>query len=296
MTTVNRILVCSELGRASDNALRRAALLCRATGAHAEVLHVIDHPVEDTVGGFGLDNSGWHDNLRLAAMAALEKQVERCWPEGLTRPGLALRDGPIVPAICQHLAENAFDLVVTGARGGGMWKKYFIGTTATRVVRKLKLPVLVVKRAAEVGYKRILVPVDFSDYSAWTLEATSALTPGARVTLMHAYEAPYEGKMAYGAVDEDAIMHYLRQAKEDTGRRLRAMALDAGLKQGRFSLLLRHGHAYREVREAERTGSFDCVAIGKHGRGFLNELLLGSTTEHMLLESSADVLVIPLPE
>lgn len=296
MTLVKRILVCSDLGRASDNALRRAALLCRAIGAQAEVLHVVAHPVEDAVGGFGLENPGWHENIRLAAMAALEKQVQRCWPPALAQPRLALREGPVAQVICQHVDEQAFGLVITGARGGGVWKKYFIGTTATRVVRKLKLPVLVVKRPADTACKRVLLPVDFSDYSEQTLATAMALLPGARVTLMHAYEAPFEGKMAYSGVDEETVMQYLRKTKEETGRRLRAMALDAGLKQGRFSLLLRHGHAYREVHEAERSGNFDCVAIGKHGRGFLTELLLGSTTEHLLLESAADVLVVPLPE
>jgi nucleotide-binding universal stress UspA family protein len=38
---------------------------------------------------------------------------------------------------------------------------------------------------------------------------------------------------------------------------------------------------------------FDCdlIVIGKHGRSPLGDLLLGSTTRMVLLESSADVLV-----
>jgi len=37
----------------------------------------------------------------------------------------------------------------------------------------------------------------------------------------------------------------------------------------------------------------DCIAIGKQGKGFVNELLLGSVTKHILLESQSDVLVQP---
>jgi nucleotide-binding universal stress UspA family protein len=112
---------------------------------------------------------------------------------------------------------------------------------------------------------------------------------------MHAYEAPFEGKMAYSGVDEDAIAHYVRARRTEAGQQIRELAQESGLKPGKFSLMLRHGHPYREVIEAHRHGEFDCIAIGKHGRGFVTQLVLGSTTEHVLLESSADVLVIPLP-
>lgn len=296
MTMPKKILVCSELGRASDNALRRAALICSATSASVALLHVIDDPSEDLIGEFSPVDPAWLEHIRQAARAALEKQVKRHWPADLPTPTIVVQEGATSPMITTYVNEHQIDLVIVGTRGGGAWKKYFIGTTATRVVRKLKVPVLVVKRPADAPYKRVLLPVDFSDYTLRTLEHAQGVMPGARITLMHAYEAPFEGKMAYAGIDKDGVMHYLRKTKEDVGHRLRALAWEAGLTQGKFSMMLRHGHAYREVREAERSGAFDCVAIGKHGRGFLNELLLGSTTEHMLLESGADVLVVPLPE
>ena len=295
MNTPKKLLVCSELGRASEKALHRAALLCAATGASAEVLHVIEHPIEDAIGSFGLDNQAWHENIRLAAMTALEKQVQRHWPTGLEQPRIALREGPVAQSIVDYVEEQGFDLVVCGARGSGPWKKYFIGTTATRLVRRLNVPALIVRRPAEADYKRVLLPVDFSDYSARALEQTTMLMPRARITLMHAYEAPFEGKMAYSGVDEDAIAHYVRARRTEAGQQIRELAQESGLKPGKFSLMLRHGHPYREVIEAQRHGEFDCIAIGKHGRGFINHLLLGSTTEHVLLESPADVLVVPLP-
>jgi len=295
MNTPKKLLVCSELGRASEKALRRAAMLCTVTGASAEVLYVIAHPVEDMIGSFGLDNQLWHESIRLAAMAALEKQVQRCWPQTLERPRLVLREGAVSQSICNYAEENGFDLVICGARSSSPWKKYFIGTTATRIVRTLTIPVLVVRRAADAAYAHALLPVDFSAYSARALEQTTALMPSARITLMHAFEAPFEGKMAFSGVDDRAIAHYVRKAREEAGRQLRSLAQASGLKQSRFSFMLRHGHAYREVAEAQHLGEFDCVTIGKHGRGFVTQLLLGSTTEHVLLESSTDVLVIPLP-
>lgn len=295
MKTPQKILVCSELGRASEKALRRAAMLCTATGASAEVLHVIAHPIEDTIGSFGLDNQLWHEGLRLAAMAALEKQVQRYWPQTLERPRLVLREGPISQSICNFAEENNFDLVICGARSSSPWKKYFVGTTATRIVRTLTIPVLVVRRAADAAYIRVLLPVDFSAYSVRALEQTATLMPSARITLMHAYEAPFEGKMAFSGVDDRAIAHYVRKTREEAGRHLRSLAQASELKQSRFSFLLQHGHAYREIAQAQHLGEFDCVSIGKHGRGFITQLLIGSTTEHVLLESSTDVLVIPLP-
>lgn len=295
MTASARILVCSELGRASEPAIRRAASIAKSLGAAVEVLHVVDQPGDELVRDLRFDDPALHDKLRQAAQQVLEKQVRRCWPSGLPMPQVAVRIGPASRQICSHVEEGGFSLVITGARGGGTLKKYFIGTTATRVVRKLKVPVLIVRRPPEEAYKRVLVPVDFSDYSRRSIEQVRALLPSARLTLMHAYEAPYEGMMAHSGVEESSVQHYVRKARDAANDGLRAMGQAAGLQPGRFSVLVRHGHAYREVLQAEHESAFDCIAIGKHGRGFFNELLLGSTTEHVILESRADVLVIPLP-
>lgn len=295
MTEPARILACSELGRASEHAIRRAASIAKTLGATVEVLHVVDQPGDDLVRGLSFDDPAMHDKLRHAARQVLEKQVRRCWPADLPAPQLAVRIGPASRQICSHVEEGGFRLVVTGARGGGTLKKYFIGTTATRVVRKLKVPVLIVRRPADEAYKRVLLPIDFSDYSQHGIEQVRSLLPSARLTLMHAYEAPFEGMMFHSGVEEDSVQHYVRKARDAANERLRAMGQAAGLQPGRFSVLLRHGHAYREVLQAEHESAYDCVAVGKHGRGFFNELLLGSTTEHVILEARTDVLVIPLP-
>ena len=295
MTTPARILVCSELGRASESALRRAASIAKSLGASVEVLHVVDQPGDDLIRDLRFDDPALHDKLRHAALLVLEKQVRRCWPADQTAPTLAVRIGPASQEIRHHVDAGGFQLVVTGTRGGGTLKKYFIGTTATRVVRKLKVPVLIVRRQADEAYKRVLLPIDFSDYSQHSIERVRALLPSARLTLMHAYEAPFEGMMSHSGVEEDSVQHYVRKARDAANEGLRTMGQAAGLQPGRFSVLLRHGHAYREVLQAEHESAFDCIAIGKHGRGFFNELLLGSTTEHVILEARTDVLVIPLP-
>ena len=126
MNMPKKLLVCSELGRATENALRRAAMLCTITGASAEVLHVIEHPVEDALGSFGLDNQLWHEKIRLAAIAALEKQVQRCWPQTLEPPRLVLQEGSVSQSICTYAEKNDFDLVICGARSNSPWKKYFM--------------------------------------------------------------------------------------------------------------------------------------------------------------------------
>jgi nucleotide-binding universal stress UspA family protein len=50
-----------------------------------------------------------------------------------------------------------------GAHGEHFFKDLLLGTTAEKVVCKGDRPVLVVKRAAHGPYRRVLVPVDFSE-------------------------------------------------------------------------------------------------------------------------------------
>ncbi|HXV50076.1 MAG TPA: universal stress protein, partial [Candidatus Binatia bacterium] len=58
-------------------------------------------------------------------------------------------------------------------------KDLLLGTTAERVVRKGDRPVLVVKRAADAPYRRVVVGVDFSEDSRYALELALRLAPQA---------------------------------------------------------------------------------------------------------------------
>ncbi|WP_413629932.1 universal stress protein [Novosphingobium sp. JCM 18896] len=70
--------------------------------------------------------------------------------------------------------ENC-DLVVTGNAGPESLSRMIIGSTITRLIRGLKLPVLMVHDRSVRSYRNILIATDFSEASLQALQSTAAL-------------------------------------------------------------------------------------------------------------------------
>ena len=234
--------------------------------------------------------------LQQDAKKSLAKQVARCWPADLPAPQIQVLEGAPVTCITQYTAGRDFDLVVMGSHGAGFLEQLFLGTTATRLVKRLQLPTLVVRKAPETNYQKILVPIDFSSYSASTVQAARRLSPKAEIVLMHAFESLYEGQMIHAGVDESTVHTFRVAARQQAALKIRALAGASGLTELDYQPQLVHGRAHKEILTVASAQNADCIAIGKQGKGFLNELLLGSVTKHVLFEATIDVLVQPALE
>jgi len=55
------------------------------------------------------------------------------------------RVGPVADGIAQHAEEGRFDLVVMGSHGHGEFASMVLGSVATRVLARCKVPVLIVR-------------------------------------------------------------------------------------------------------------------------------------------------------
>lgn len=195
--------------------------------------------------------------------------------------------------IIEHAAACAADLLILGAHGDDFLRHLTLGSMASRLLRKTtRHPVLVVKQMPHEDYRRVLLPLDFSPVAVPTIRFVRTLAPGAELILMHAFEAPFEGKLNYAGVDAAVIQRYRTTAHEEALRRLRETATQAGLEIGSYTPLVVHGDPSQRIVEQEQERDCDLIAMGKQGTHFAEEWLLGSVTTHVLAESQGDVLVV----
>ncbi|HRC39711.1 MAG TPA: universal stress protein, partial [Rubrivivax sp.] len=187
------------------------------------------------------------------------------------------------------------DLLVLGARGSGFLRRLVLGTTAERLLRRTTRPLLVVRQTAHEPYRRVLVALDFSPWSAQALRLARRAAPHARLVLLSAFQVPFEEKLRFAGVDAATLDHYRAQARALATQRLYAAAHDAGLKPGHWDARIVEGDASQRILEHEQESDCDLVVVGKHGQSAAEELLLGSVTKHVLDEGSADVLVSTAP-
>jgi universal stress protein E len=74
-------------------------------------------------------------------------------------------------------------------------------------------------------------------------------------------------------------------------QKLTALRDEAGLSSNGSCLIVLRGDARSRIIEQEQKMDCDLIVIGKHGKGLVEKLLMGSVTEHVLSEARNDVLV-----
>jgi nucleotide-binding universal stress UspA family protein len=278
---LKRFLVATDLSARAEKAVARAVQLAKEHRATLTVLHV-------RAGEAG------HETRTQQIVRKIEedlaRKVEALHPrtDGSTTIR-ALAGTPFVEIIRQGRKE-AVDLILVGAHGAQFIKDLLFGTTAEKIVRKGDRPVLVVKRSTPHSYRRVLVPVDFSENSRHALEFALRLAPQAQFYVLHAYDG-LEGQLWRAGLPKSEIMHYRHQLAKE--RRLEMKRFLRHTNSGRKPILrlLRHGRAPHVITGTVRRLHPDLVSVGSAGRTGLPYILLGSVAEHVLREVSCDVLV-----
>jgi CPA2 family monovalent cation:H+ antiporter-2 len=293
MAEIKSILAATDLSGSSSQAIDRGFLLARASGARFTIIHAVGidalAPLRELLGENADDVSQKildEASERLAEFVADSPMKDGIPVNMHIERGLA---GSMIPIF----AESArVDLVLLGAHGSGFLQRMLLGSTASRLLRKSKCPVLIVKQEAHKAYRRALVAVDFSPGSEAAIRIAREVAPSADLVLLHIFEVPFEGKMQYAGVSEEVIHQYRIEARTRATRQLRELAESAGLSIGDYSGLVVHGDATRNIIEHEEKYRCDLIVMGKHGTHVTEELLLGSVTKRVLAESRSDVLVV----
>lgn len=291
MNQVRSILAATDLSGPARHAAERAAWLAREwTGSQLTLCHVFSLSALESIRRMVEPGA---ENLEQSLLAAADKSLGDLARELERRHGAAtatrLSIGRALDEIPAAAEQLDADLLVMGARGAHFVRELLLGSTAERVLRRTRRPVLAVKQHPHEPYRRVLVPVDFSAYSVPAVRLAQALAPGAEINLLHAFEVELEGKMRFAGVAEDVIHHYRTQAREDATQGMRTLL--ARLGPGPFAPAVVHGAATTSILEAEQNLGADLIVMGKHGQSVMEELLIGSVTKHLLAHSACDVLV-----
>ncbi|MFZ2651615.1 MAG: universal stress protein [Burkholderiaceae bacterium] len=278
MTPLKNVLAATDFSSPSRQAADRAARLACTSGARLRLVHALSASalaqLQQLVGlGSAVEETLIEQTRKALDVMAGELSVTRS-----VAVESALLQGSVLEEISRQADEMPADLVVLGARGAGFMRRFVLGSTAERLLRKSKHPLLVVKQRAHEPYRRVLVPVDFSEWSAPLLDLARRVAPGAHLVLLHAYEVPFEGKLRYASVAEDIIEGYRLRAQQAASQQLNALAAAASLRPADWTPCIPHADASPSIIEQEQELDCDLIVIGKHGQNMAEDLLLGSVT------------------
>lgn len=294
MKSLARILVATDLSAPARHAVERAFHLAAVADSELCILHAMELDAVDSLREMLGDDVF---QVKAALNSDARKRLDQLSGDTAINRGVAARtrvaEGNPLATIAAEADALDANLLVLGARGESFLRHALLGSTAARLLRKsVRRPVLVVKQAPHEAYRSVLIAVDFSPVSLSAIRMARQLAPDADLVLLHAFELPYEGKLAFAGVADEVIRRYVITAAELRRERLRDLAAAAGVAPIAYSGRVIHGDPAQQIAAMEQEYDCDLIVVGKHGSHIAEELLLGSVTKHVLTESQCDVLVI----
>ena len=291
MGHASTILVATDFSEASHPAADRAALLAEESGALLTLMHVLPGGALDELrlwlGDGHAGEQRLHDDTRqrLQGLADALRAARRIEVRTVHTIGSAVDD-----VLIEASTLEAW-LVVVGARGAGSLRHRILGSTAERLLRRTLRPVLVVRSAPQASYRRVLVALDFSGWSAHAVAVARQVAPRARPVLFHAVQVPFEGRLHLAGVEAATVEAYRARAFREARQRLVEVAAAAGLADGSWDACVFDGEASGAIVDQAQEQGCDLIVLGKHGTSVTQDLILGSVTRHVLAEGATDVLV-----
>jgi nucleotide-binding universal stress UspA family protein len=272
-----QVLLAHDLTAHSEIALVRAAHLARERDGHLTIFHVIENDAAPTAAAARQARAEWHLDNEIRRWMACDKPSYR----------IHTAFGDPAGAVSAYMRGRRVDLVVTGRHRRRAIAHLFAGATVERLLRRIAAPILVVNNANQAPYRRVFVPIDFSDAAAAALRfAAGFISPHPHIHLFHVAAptkfSPEDISECTGSVARQAqfaISHLIESS---------------GLVGRRPIVTIKSGDAIALIREELAQEKTDLVVLGTRARPSKGYSLGGGVTEAVLRSSLCDVAVVPV--
>ena len=273
----------------SPESFRAASLawrIARAADARCVLVYIV--PDVWVPGGMAplVNSPDIFDELVSGMRQQLAHEVGAEVPEAV-RQALIARPGRPGVVLDEVIREVGASLVVVGGRHHGALARGLGGSTAHQLVRTSAAPVLVV--AASGKPQRILVATDLSGAAGPTLSVAGRYADllDAQLRVVHVVETAKYPTVVPLSIDLAEFEERSRAEFEQ----LVELELSRVPPDDR---VIRRGRADEEIAEEVAAWRADLLVVGSHGRGWIDRLLIGSTTERLLNRLPTSLLVIPI--
>ena len=293
------IVVGTDFSEEAEVALRQAVDIARHTGGKLMMLHVgvVHERIADDVGPARAQVETYEKVLAECLAQDRSKLAEL--RERFDGQGVAISHAVVSgfadTALVEAASDSVADLLVVGTHGRTGIKRLFLGSIAERVARLASMPVLIARPGGNSagGFRKILVPVDFSEPSRRALEAALALAAdGAQVDVLHCWNLPAlaDAYTMPESLREEAIGPLVRDMEAETRQRGEAFLADANAGGVALSFDVVRDIPAQGIHD--RAPGYDLIVTGSHGRRGVRRFLLGSVAEVTVRHAPCSVLVV----
>lgn len=289
MSEKSYILTATDMSDWAKHAEAKGAALTKLVG-NAEMLLV--HVQEQRGGAFSMDSANAildKELYRREANKTLEETASQLSEqEGITVTPF-IRTGKVVDEIKALIKENNVSLLVIGAHGQGYHFMPIVGNIPAKLLQGSECPTLIIRQEETKPYKKVLIPVDFSEVSLNQVKQALPFIPDdAEITLMGISEAS-DAKF-YSSVKPEILEEFRNKAKAEVEEKIDSLINKIGSSR-QFKKYIEIGIPHRIILSYVKNNGIDLLVLGKHHRLRLEDYLIGSTIHYAINEAECDVLI-----
>jgi nucleotide-binding universal stress UspA family protein len=294
---IKNIMCSTDFSDLSNQALPYAIALAREFGAKLYVCHVIDLPPTTVNGEVHLYSLEAQNRSLNYAFEQLEQLMDKqvvVW-----EPLIII--GHTADEICRMAEVNSIDLAISATHGRSGLKRILLGSVTERLMRTLPCPLLIIRSPTSdfdpsekqvFGFNRILVGCDFSPDSNLALQYGFSLAQEfqSELHLVHVIEPPVYRDLRKLAKEMEEEDH--RDLESRLNEKL-ANLLPAEIHHWcTLKTTLLNGYPYKELTKYAESHDLDLIILGVRGRGMVETLCLGSTTDRVARRASCPLLSV----
>ncbi|CAG0989924.1 MAG: universal stress protein [Candidatus Methanoperedens nitroreducens] len=203
-----------------------------------------------------------------------------------------ITEGEVYRAILETAEKEKVSLIVMGARGKSQIKDLLLGSVSTKVVHHAKTNLLIMRyklvkdlegvkheKFCPMIFSKVLLPTDFSEFAGETISFIKNIKEIKDIDLLNV--------VSKGETEEE-IEENVNEAKKRLG--------DIRDELGRAGFMVkdhvRVGNVPEEIISTAEDENVSLIAMSPHGKGWLRELLVGSTTCAVVRRANRPVLVV----
>lgn len=138
--------------------------------------------------------------------------------------------------------------------------------------------------------KKIIVPVDFSEYSEFALKAAALLSKKVPVEIyaLHMLDLQEVNMSQTSSYSQEKGIYFLKLAEQ----KFKKFLQKDFLKEVKVVPVIKHYKVFSEVNAIAKEINADLIIMGSHGASGLKEFFTGSNTEKVIRYSEIPVLIL----
>lgn len=292
MKKIQHIVAATDFSSHANAATTRAAFLARELGAELHIIHVV-HPLDLYVGSeLSYDFQMHYQQVQQQTIKTqLENIAKDLTKQFSVKVHVCNRIGRAHTEIANYAASTNAGLILAGAQGENSLLAKLIGSTALRLLKTAKCPVMIIKNnnTPEHNYRQVVAAVDLLPGSYEVPTMASTIAPNAKIELLLIFDSNQEAHMYKAGIDEVLLDEYRTKALKHAEQKLDDIM--AAQNNGHMTRHILNGYPPEAICARAKALNADLIVIGKHNTKNIEEWLLGSVSKGIAYTADCDVLL-----